>query len=63
MSFYDDVEVRYQLCKHKTDNPNQWDPDPNWYVAYAILALVRGAAQDGVLKNRPTNFTPSEEQK
>lgn len=62
MTFHDEIEARYQHTVNKT-NPNQWDADPKWYIAFALLCLVRGAAQDGVLKNRPTDFNPSQETK
>lgn len=62
MTFHDEIEQRYRFTRDKT-NPNLWDTDPQWYIAFALLCFARGAAQDGVLKNRPTNFTPSEEQK
>lgn len=51
MTFHDDIEARYKICRDKT-NPNLWDVDPQWYIAYSILALLRGAANDGALKDR-----------
>lgn len=51
MTFHDDIEQRYQICKEMTAiNPEQ--DRAHWFVAYSILALLRGAALDGALKDR-----------
>lgn len=42
MSFYDEIEARYDACLKKTDGVT-WDQDPQWYIAYAELAFLRSA--------------------
>lgn len=48
MSFYDDIEVRYEFCKEKA---NCLPPvEAAWYIAYAELAFLREANRRGHFK-------------
>lgn len=51
MTFHEEIEIRYQVCREMTAINPEHDR-AHWYVAYAILALLRGAANDGALKDR-----------
>lgn len=52
-----EIEDRFEICRAKTTttyNPPEMafgPSDAQWFVAYALMGLLRAAKRDGVLKD------------